>query len=154
MLRCVRENPAHPLAKLGLAAQRAERQRHPAAPHPVLGKRGQAGRIGLGRVGRVEHALVAGKLALEAQPALDPGQRRVSAETRPARSLQQVQPIVGAAQVACLVQHNLLQLGGGELLDQPARDQNFGRKEANDAGAVDLIRDADLRAAMRPHLRR
>jgi hypothetical protein len=110
----------------------------------VFCERGEAGGVGAGRAGGAENLLVAGELALKAEAALDPEEGGVEREEDKSELLEEVEPVVCAAEVGAFVEDDLVELVGGEALEEPAGDEDLGGEEADDAGAVDFVGDAEL----------
>jgi len=92
-------------------------------------------------------AVVAGKLALDAETAFDPVEDGIQREEDEADLLNKVGPVVAAAEMLELVQENLLELLRGESLEQGKGEKDSGAVKADDAGAVDVLGDAELRRA-------
>jgi hypothetical protein len=65
--------------------------------------------VGLATATGAQNAVVAGQFALRAKAAFDPEEHRVDGEQNQADFLQEVGPVVGAAQVLHLVDYHLLQ---------------------------------------------
>ena len=115
------------------------------APLPTaLGQAGEAGRVGAWRLRPVDHALVAGHLALAAKAALDPCERGIQWEENQGKLLQEIDPVVAAAQVFGLMQNHLFEFGRREAGEEPVRNKNTRREEADDAGTIEMARGADF----------
>ena len=95
----------------------------------------------------MDDAVVAGHLALAAKAALNPGQAGVQGEENQADFLQQIRPVVTAAQVLGFMQHDLVELPGSEAGEEPVWNENARGKEADDTGTFKLGGGADLDGA-------
>ena len=143
------EDAEDPAGELGLAAPGTEREAEVAAQDAVLCDAREASGVGLPRSGGGEDAVVAGQFTFEAEPPFYPEEHRVEREEHERELLQQVCPVVGTGEMFRLVQQNLVELGGGEGLEQAGRKQDARLPEAQDAGAVDIGRGAERVAAAR-----
>jgi hypothetical protein len=91
----------------------------------------------LGR--RSDYPGVARQLAFKAKPAVHPAQRRIKWKERNADLLQQIDPVIAAAEVFALMQHNLLQIGWRKLRKEPLWYEKARRKEADHAGRIHIL---------------
>src|ERR1700733_3874390 len=98
-----------------------------------LGKASQAGRIGTRRLRDADDGLIARHLPLQAELALHPEQYRVQRKDDQAEFLQQVGPIISAAQMLRFVQHDLLQLTLREPVEEPCGNKDARRQKTDDA---------------------
>ena len=71
-----------------------------------------------------DHAFITGHLALPAEPPLHPRQRGIQRKQNQAQLLNQVAPVVAAAQVFGLMQNNLFQLAEGQPSPEPLWNQD------------------------------
>ena len=115
----------------------------------MFSERGEAGGIGAGCVRDANDAFVAGHFAALAELAFDEPERGVQGEKHEAEFLQKVGPVVAAAEMFRLVENDLVEFAGCEAREEPIGNKDAGREEADDAGAVDVRRGADLKAAAR-----
>lgn len=134
--------------ELGLPLPCPESKRYAAAKQGVLGKTGEAGGIGFSGRGGVQHTIVARELPLDAQAALDPVEHGIKREENQADLLDEIRPVIAAAKMLHLMEHDLLELLFGESLEQLGGKKNPGMEESGDAGPVDLNRGAELRPAL------
>jgi hypothetical protein len=74
----------------------------------VFGQGGEAGGVGAGCAGGAEDLLVAGEFALDAEAALQPEERGVEGEEDEGELLEEVEPVVGAAEVGGFVEDDLV----------------------------------------------
>ena len=102
-MRCTRRTSS------GRRSQSPSTSEKPLAKQGKLRQPREAKRVGLAAGAGLHHAIVAGQFALGAQPPLHPQQHRVQGEKHQADLLQEVGPVVAAAQVLHLVQDHLLQ---------------------------------------------
>jgi hypothetical protein len=70
----------------------------------------KTGRICFRGLSETKHTLVARKLALDAETALDPPQHWIQRKQHETQLLQQVDPVISTPQVFYFMQDNLLQL--------------------------------------------
>ncbi len=82
-----------------------------------------------------------------AELAVDPPERGIHREENEAKLLEEIGPVVEATQVFGLVEHDLIQLCGSEAREQPIGNEDARGKEADDTGAIQIVRGADLRCA-------
>src|SRR5580692_1265780 len=119
----------------------AKHKRKAAPQHGVFRQMGKADCISLALARGPQNAVVAGQLALRAQPPLNPQQRGVQRKKHKCNLLQQVGPVVGAAQMLHLVQHNLTQLVFTQPLHQYWREKDAGMEKSKNAGTFNLLRN-------------
>ena len=65
-------------------------------------------------------------------------------EENEAELLEEVCPVVTAAEVLGLMQENLAEFVGGEALKEIQGEQDFGSKKADDAGVGELVGGANF----------
>ena len=82
------------------------RQREFPSPLDLLGESDQTGGVGFGIGGTGQHHVVAGHLALQREPVLNPPDRGMKEEQRFHYLLSQIGPIIPAAKVRQFVQQN------------------------------------------------
>jgi hypothetical protein len=128
----------------GSEGERGARNHSLAVEVSFLGESGQACGIGTGGLGAADDRVVAGHLALGAKATLEPPEGRIQGEGDEAKLLQEVGPVVEAAQVLCLVKHDLLELSRGKAGEQPGGEQDSRAEETNDTGAIEMVGEADL----------
>ena len=122
----------------------SEGKRLSTALEGALGEAGETGGVSAGSLGAADDAFVAGHLALAAEAVLDPCERGVQREKNQGKLLQQIGPVVAAAQVLRFMEDNVLEFAGREALKEPVGDEDARCEEADDAGAVKQARGADL----------
>ena len=110
----------------------------------TFGESGEAGGVGFARACGLQNSVVAGQLALGAEAALDPENSRAEREEAEGELLEEVDPVVVTAEMLHLVTEDGLQLGRRERGSEMERQQDGGREEADDAGASDVGRGAEL----------
>jgi hypothetical protein len=102
----------------------------------VFRQAGEAGRVGFGSFGEPENGVVAGYFTLEAETLFYPDEGWVKGKENKSQFLDQVNPIVCPAEVPHFVKNDLFELGWSEFFEEPLRDENARREEADYAGAI------------------
>ena len=121
----------------------AKGEREGAAVQATFGQVGEANGVGARGSGTAEDAVVAGKFAFEAETALDPDEDRVEGKEDEAELLEEVEPVVTAAEMLDLVQDDLVELRAGELFEDACWDEDARGKEADYAWPVDFSRGTE-----------
>ena len=132
--------------ELGAAMPCTERQGISAAFEAAFGKAGETGSVRAGSVGDADDALIASHFALAAQTMLKPCQSRIEREDDEAELLEEVGPVVAAAEMFGFVEDDLPELGRREARKQPVRNEDARREKANDAGSIKGLDRADFDA--------
>ena len=108
-----------------------------------LGEAGEASGIGAWSIGDADDAFITGHLAFAAETVLDPGESGVQREDDEAKFLEEVGPVVVAAQVFGFVEDDLLEFARCDTGEEPLGNEDARREESDDAGAVEHVRGAD-----------
>ena len=138
--------------ELGAAVPGAKGEGFSTALETTLGKAGEASGIGAWSVGDAYDTFITGHLALAAETMLDPGESGVQREDDKAEFLEEVGPVVVAAEVLGFVEDDLLEFAGCDTGEEPLGNEDARREKADDAGAVEHARGADCDALARDAL--
>jgi hypothetical protein len=122
--------------QLGTVLPGTERKCGVAAFETAFGEAGEASSVGARSLCAADDSVVASHFALGAETALEPPERRVERENDQAKLLQQVGPVIHAAKMLRLMQHDLLKFGRGEPIEEPIGNQDAWAEKADHAWAV------------------
>ena len=61
--------------------------------------------------------------------------------------MKQIGPIVASAEMFRLVKDDLIEFAGSEACEEPIRNEDARGEEADDAGAIEVLRAADFKKA-------
>jgi hypothetical protein len=110
----------------------------------MLSKPGEANGVGFATKTGAQHAVVAGQFTLRAEAVIYPEENGIQWEKRQADLLQQIGPIVTAAEVLHLVQDYLLQLERREFFQERRWNEDTRAEETKHAGPLYFSRGAEL----------
>src|SRR5580698_9708315 len=136
--------------QLRLPLPGAQRQGQAATQHGVFGKVCEAKCVGLAAATGLQDTVVAGQFALGTKLALDPKQSGVEREKDQGQLLDQVGPVVAAAQMLHFMQDHLTQFFGREPLEQCGRKKDAWMEEAENAGTCDFSGSAEFGVSLTP----
>ncbi|MGA8672716.1 MAG: hypothetical protein WB679_22765 [Terracidiphilus sp.] len=113
----------------------------------TLGEAGEAGGVRAWSLGDADYGFIAGHLALLRELTVNPPKRGIQREENQAKLLGEIGPVIETAEVFCLMENDLIELSLSEAHEQPIRNEDAWGEEADDTGAIQIMRGADLGGA-------
>jgi hypothetical protein len=133
--------------QFGATIPGAERKRFGTVLKTALGKTREAGCVGARSLRDADNGFIAGHLAFFREAAFDPPKRGIQRKENQAKLLGEIGPVVETAEVLGLMENDLIELSLCEAHEQPIRNEDAWGEEADDTGAIQIMRGADLGGA-------
>jgi hypothetical protein len=108
----------------------------------MLRQIGQANGIGLTCRGEVQHAVITGELAFDAQASFYPEQDRIQRKKDESDLLKEISPVVSTTKMFHLMQDDLLKFLLRKFLEQYRGKKDSRPEESDNTGAIDFGGDA------------
>jgi hypothetical protein len=86
----------------------------------------------------VQNTIIAGEFTLHAETLLDPEQYGIERKENKGDLLEEIGPVVAAAEMLHLMEDDLFQLLGGELCQKVGGNKDPRMEESDDAGTIEM----------------
>jgi hypothetical protein len=143
----IAQNAVNTMDELRPVLPGAEREGFCSMLQTALGEAGEAGGVRAWSLGDADYGFIAGHLALLRELTVNPPKRGIQRKENQAKLLGEIGPVVETAEVFGLMENDLIELSLTEAHEQPIRNEDAWGEEADDTGAIQIMRGADLGCA-------